>query len=130
MLNDLIEACKDRLGSYEKLAWELELDPTVISNWKSGRRKPNTIQVMQMAEITGVDKMQTLCSVMAEIDSKNQDLWNKWRPYGDSNPGYRRERASIFFIKLIVNICKFIPKKVNILRPHVNFQVLNERNAG
>lgn len=35
MLNELIESCKERFGSYEKLAWELEIDPTVISNWKS-----------------------------------------------------------------------------------------------
>ena len=93
MLNDLIEKCKERLGSYEKLAWELEVDPTVISNWKSKRRKPNTIQVMQMAEFVGFDQYQTLCLVMEEIDIKNAELWRKWRPYGDSNPGYRRERA-------------------------------------
>lgn len=130
MLRELIERCKERLGTYEKLSWALEVTPSNISDWKAGRKKPNTIQVMQMAEIVGFDKYQTLCIVMEEIDTKNAELWRKWRPYGDSNPGYRRERASILFVKIIVNICKFIPKTVNILRPHVNFQMLNERNAG
>ena len=93
MLKDLIESCKERLGSYEKLAWALEIDPTVISNWKAEKRKPNTLQIMQMAEIVGFDKYQTLCLIMEEIDTKNAEQWRKWRPYGDSNPGYRRERA-------------------------------------
>ena len=93
MLNELIETCKLRFGSYEKLGDRLDIDPTVISHWKSGKRKPNTIQVMQMAEFVGFDQYQTLCLVMEEIDTKNAELWKKWRPYGDSNPGYRRERA-------------------------------------
>ena len=130
MLRELIERCKERLGTYEKLSWALEVTPSNISDWKAGRKKPNTIQVMQMAEIVGFDKYQTLCLVMEEIDTKNAELWRKWRPYGDSHPGYRREKARKFFIKFMVIIFKFIPKKVNILRPHVNFQVLNERNAG
>ena len=93
MLKELIESGKERLGTYEKLAWALEVSPTLISDWKGKRKKPNAIQIMQMAEIVGFDKYQTLCLVMEEIDIKNAELWRKWRPYGDSNPGYRRERA-------------------------------------
>lgn len=130
MLKDLIEMCKDRIGSYENLSSRLDIAPTVISDWKAGRRKPTPYHVCQMAEIARLNVAETLFIVMQELDKEHAKSWEIWRPYGDSNPGYRRERASIFFIKLIVNICKFIPKKVNILRPHVNFQVLNERNAG
>ena len=93
MLKDLIELNKVRFGSYEKLAERLDIDPTVICNWKAGRRKPNHLQIMQMADFVGYDKFHVLCLVMEEIDSKNADLWKNWRPYGDSNPGYRRERA-------------------------------------
>ncbi len=93
MLKELIESGKERLGTYEKLAWALEVSPTLISDWKGKRKKPNAIQIMQMAEIVGFDKYQTLCLVMEEVDTKNAELWKKWRPYGDSNPGYRRERA-------------------------------------
>ena len=93
MLDDLIEACKIRFGSYEKLSDRLDIDATVISHWRSRNRKPNTVQIMQMAEYVGFDQFQTLCLVMEEIDKTNAELWKNWRPYGDSNPGYRRERA-------------------------------------
>ena len=93
MLKDIIELCKIRFGSYEKMAEKLDLDPTVISHWKTGKRKPNHIHIMQMADFIGYDKYHVLCLVMEEIDTKNAELWRSWRPYGDSNPGYRRERA-------------------------------------
>ena len=133
MLNDLIEMCKERLGSYEKLSWKLEIAPTVISDWKAKRRKPNAFQVMQMAEIVGFDQYQTLCLVMEEVDTKNAEQWKKWRPYGDSNPGYRRERAmsqlSYFMAIFIVKFCNFIVKQVGVSKHHVNVQELNAHNV-
>ena len=93
MLKDLIELNKVRFGSYEKLAERLDIDPTVICNWKAGRRKPTTTQIMKMADFIGYEPLHVLCIVMAELDTEHKTLWEKWRPYGDSNPGYRRERA-------------------------------------
>ena len=93
MLKDIIEMNKLRFGSYEKLAEKLDIDPTVICHWKAGRRKPTTTQIMQMADFIGYEPLHVLCIVMAELDTEHKTLWEKWRPYGDSNPGYRRERA-------------------------------------
>ena len=53
-----------------------------------------------------------------------------WRPYGDSNPGYRRERASDRACFYIVTICKFTLMLANILRHRVNFRVLNVHIVG
>lgn len=56
-----------------------------------------------------------------------------WRPYGDSNPGYRRERAmselSYFMAKFIVKFCNFIVKQVSVSKHHVNVQELNAHNV-
>ncbi len=93
MLKEMIEAGKDKYGTYERLGEQLDVSAQLVSDWKYKRKKPNAVQIMQMADLLGFDKYQTLCLVMEEIDIKNAELWRKWRPYGDSNPGYRRERA-------------------------------------
>ena len=125
MLKDIIELCKVRFGTYEKLAWELDVSPTLISDWKHKRKKPNALQVMQMADFVGYDKFHVLCLVMEEIDSKNADLWKNWRPYGDSNPGYRRERAMSQSPNFIQYFCKVMLTWAGILKRGVNFQALN-----
>ena len=127
MLLDIIELCKSRLGSYEKLAEKLDLDPTVISHWKTGKRKPNHVHIMQMADLIGFEPYHVLCLVMEEIDTKNAELWKKWRPYGDSNPGYRRERAMSHIVFIFVKFCNFIPELVTLLKHHVNFLELDAR---
>ena len=126
MLKDIIELCKIRFGSYEKMAEKLDLDPTVISHWKTGKRKPNHIHIMQMADFIGYDRYHVLCLVMEEIDTKNAELWRSWRPYGDSNPGYRRERATLQSSIFYHIFCKVMLTWVGVLARGVNFQVLNE----
>ena len=93
MLLKLIEMCKDKKGSYENMAARLNIAPTVISDWKAGRRKPTPLHICQMAEIARLNVADTLFLVMQELDKDNAKSWEIWRPYGDSNPGYRRERA-------------------------------------
>lgn len=130
MLIDIIELNKKRFGSYEKLAERLDIDPTVICHWKAGRRKPTKTQVMQMADFIGFEPLQVLCLVMEELDNEHKDLWRKWRPYGDSNPGYRRERGLAHFHFIFVNFCNLALIVAARLNIRVNFQVLNVRNAG
>ena len=55
-----------------------------------------------------------------------QWLFKIWRPYGDSNPGYRRERATFHWRFFKHVFCKVMLTWVGILRHDANFQ---ERDA-
>ena len=48
-----------------------------------------------------------------------------WRPYGDSNPGYRRERAMSQSTNFIQYFCKVMLTLASVLARDVNFQGLN-----
>ena len=48
-----------------------------------------------------------------------------WRPYGDSNPGYRRERAMSQSANFIQYFCKVMLTWVSVLTRDANFKVLN-----
>lgn len=54
MLNDLIEMCKERLGSYEKLSWKLEIAPTVISDWKAKEENPTLFKSCKWLKSLGL----------------------------------------------------------------------------
>ncbi len=86
MIKELIEKAKFSLGSYEKLAEATGVRPSVVSEWKAGKRKPDAFKICYMAEIAGLNPLDTLAEVQAEIDKDNSSYWNKWRARRDSNP--------------------------------------------
>ena len=58
-----------------------------------------------------------------------QWLFRIWRPYGDSNPGYRRERGWHHIKNIIVKICNLASIVAKHLSIHVNSQVPNVHNV-
>ncbi len=68
-----------------------------------------------MIDLIEIKKPLALCSGFFGI----------WRPYGDSNPGYRRERATLQSSIFYHVFCKVMLMWVGILKRGVNFQVLN-----
>ncbi len=93
MLIELIERARWKAGSYKEVAKRMNVDPVILSKIKSGERKPTALDICQLADIAELNVAETLFSVMEKLDTDNAELWKIWRPYGDSNPGYRRERA-------------------------------------
>ena len=85
MIRELIEKAKDVCGSYENLAKRIGVLPPIISYWKSGKRKPDSFNICYLAEIAGLNPLDTLAKVQAEMDKDNSSYWNKWCAQRDSN---------------------------------------------
>ncbi len=92
-LIDLIDRARWKAGSYKAVAERMGISPTRLSDIKSGNKSASPLVICQLADIAELNVPETLFKIMEKLDTDNAELWRIWRPYGDSNPGYRRERA-------------------------------------
>ena len=97
MLLDLINKAEQKAGSQLDLAKKFGIQRTRFGDFKAGRRVPDDTLIGELADYVGLDPIETILACKLETDKEKATLWqtwlNKWRPHGDSNPGYRRERA-------------------------------------
>ena len=102
MIKQLFEKAINKAGSQEQLAKKLGLTQQRVSwfkNYKGEGHKPSDTLIGELAEYVGLDPIMTILECKLETDKEKATLWEtwlnkyEWRPHGDSNPGYRRERA-------------------------------------
>ena len=98
MISQLIDMAVQKAGSQQKLADKLGIKyQNRFGDYKAGRRVPDDTLIGELADFVGLDPIETILACKLETDKEKATLWqewlNKWRPHGDSNPGYRRERA-------------------------------------
>ena len=98
MLKELILQAEEKAGTQQKVAKLFDIDYRRLGDYKAGRRVPDDTLIGELADFVGLDPIATILECKAETAGKEKaTLWkewlNKWRPHGDSNPGYRRERA-------------------------------------
>ena len=86
MLKQLIESARNSFESYDEMAQVLDTNKHIISDWKAGRRKPTPYNICYMAEIVGLNPLETLAEIQAELDIENASYWKKWCARRESNP--------------------------------------------
>ena len=131
MILQLIEKAESKAGTQQNLAKLFNIRYNRFADYKAGRRTPDDELIGQLAEYVGLDPIETILQCKLETaDKEKATLWqewlNKWRPHGDSNPGYRRERAMSILGKiwqLIQHINKTIGRKVGITLGNSNVRM-------
>lgn len=127
---ELIDKAKRQLGSNKIVAEQLNINAQRLSDWKHDRRKPEPAEILQLANIAGLNPAETLFQIMEKLDKDNAELWRIWRPYGDSNPGYRRERGVVLLPNLFVMFCNLVLIGAKRLNIRASFQGLSVHSVG
>ena len=97
MILQLIEKAEKKAGTQQNLAKLMNIRYHRFGDYKAGRRTPDDELIGKLAEYVGLNPIETILECKLDLENEKATLWkewlNKWRPHGDSNPGYRRERA-------------------------------------
>lgn len=74
---ELIEAAKARRGSLQLVAESMGKRPTNISEWKSGKVKPQTGEIAVLADMAGLPILETVAEVEREVRPQYANIWAK-----------------------------------------------------
>lgn len=74
-LSHVIEAAAAALGGKKQLAAAMGKQPARISEWLSGRQKPDAHEIAFMAERAGLPVLETVAEVEAELDPRYSSIW-------------------------------------------------------
>lgn len=75
-VSDLIDRAGAAAGSLGQLAQAMHKHPARLSEWKSGKRKPDAAEVAYMAKTAGLPVLITVALVEAELHPETAELWN------------------------------------------------------
>jgi len=74
---ELIDRAGMAAGSLAVLANSMHKHPARISEWKSGKRKPDAAEVAYMAKVAGLPVLITVAMVEAELHPETRELWEQ-----------------------------------------------------
>lgn len=72
---ELIDRAGMAAGSLGVLANRMHKHPARISEWKSGKRKPDAAEIAYMARVAGLPVLITVAMVEAELHPETAELW-------------------------------------------------------
>lgn len=73
---ELIDSAGKSAGSLGDLAKKMGKHPARISEWKSGKRKPDAAEIGYMAKLAGLPVLITIALISKEIHPETAALWD------------------------------------------------------
>lgn len=92
-IQNLINAAKAKSGMpLGAMAAEMQISQVRISEWKKGKYRPNSGNVLYLAKKAGLNAIETLAEYEAEINPQFADLWKQAVSEIRQNQGLSRLR--------------------------------------
>ena len=74
-IRELIDLAAAQHNGKAGLARALGKAPPRISEWYTGKHKPEAGEIMRLAEIANLPALSTLVEIQAQLDDKHQAVW-------------------------------------------------------
>lgn len=74
-ISELLDAAKRKQGSLGEVARLFGFEQSRLSNWRSGKRRPDATEIMRLAEMAGLPAFETLAQIEQELDAANASVW-------------------------------------------------------
>lgn len=74
-LNELIDAAAESVNGKGPLAKAMGKHPARISEWVSGKQKPDAHEIAFMAELAKLPVLQTVAEIESQLDSRYAEVW-------------------------------------------------------
>jgi len=123
MINELFEQATKTAGNQTKLAKKLGITQGRLSefkNYKIGdKRKPSEEVILQIADVLGLDKGETLYKAKLELEPEKAYLW-KWCARRESNPRPSASETFTNLVRYILSLSVVFPSVVQPYRHRLN----------
>ncbi|NIC43557.1 helix-turn-helix transcriptional regulator [Aquabacterium sp. A08] len=73
---ELVERAAEKKGSALELAREMRKAPARLSEWKSGKRRPDAAEIAYLAKVAGLPVLITLAFVEKDLHPESAELWD------------------------------------------------------
>ena len=74
---ELLDAAKRKQGSLGKVADQLGVKQSTLSNWRVVRSKPSATEVALLAEMAGLPVFETLAEVERDLNADQRSVWDR-----------------------------------------------------
>nr|DAU36234.1 MAG TPA: helix-turn-helix protein [Inoviridae sp.] len=74
-LTELISKAGDEAGSLKQLAALMGKNQNRISEWRTGKAKPDAHEIAFMAELAKLPVLQTVAEIESQLDSRYAEVW-------------------------------------------------------
>lgn len=74
-LSELIEAARREQKTLGKVAEQLGIHQTRLSEWKAGKYAPGVSTIAKLAELANLPVLDTVASVEAELEPAASEIW-------------------------------------------------------
>jgi len=76
-LSELLDEAKKKQGTLGRVAELLGIQQSAISHWRKGTYKPDTTNIVKLAELAGLPVLETVAQIESQLHPEVSEAWQR-----------------------------------------------------